>query len=260
MSLATLLIGAILLLAVMAYREDALVDTVVEAARAETPCEPGSEDDVLAIMAYVHRLVTPRLDTIARYGHFVPAFIRSTDANMQQPSGHCGSYVHVCGRALQRAGYSIRIGQMLVGSTWGGHIVLFVRVDGREIVIDPRFNLAFRGADGQLLSFTEIQRDWDSLSKQCPPDYDPRFRYEGVRYTNWRGLPVDWMGNWVREISIRPLLLNLYRVWAIVAGAALLLVVFAFVVVRRREVRSRQSKRYRTRFGVLQALIKAREG
>jgi hypothetical protein len=255
--LAAFFCGLGIVAGIMAVREDALVDRVVAGARASNPHEEGSEDDVTSIMSYVHRLLQPRLDSIAQVEDFVPGWLRSTDAQLQQPSGHCGSFVHVCARALQRAGYSVRIGQMLVGKTWGGHIVVLVSVGGREVVLDPKYDLAFRGPDRRLLTWPEVQRAWDSLSDQRPPEYDPRYRYEGMRYTNWRGLPVELLGNWAREISVRTYLLNLYWVWFWLLCVLSVISAICFIWTVRRQRRGPARPHYRTRMAVYSALVRA---
>jgi hypothetical protein len=79
-----------------------------------------------------------------------------------------------------------------------------------------------------------------------------------MRYTNWRGLPVDVLGSWIQRVSVRSWILNLYRVWCIVFASGFLMACIAFVLIRRRELRSRPRKRYRTRIAALHALVESR--
>lgn len=44
--------------------------------------------------------------------------------------------------------------------------------------------------DLRLASYADVQHNWAFYSKQVPPDYKPRYRYEGVRYTNWSKILV----------------------------------------------------------------------
>jgi hypothetical protein len=60
----------------------------------------------------------------------------------------------------------------------------------RWVVLDPTFNLCFVRPDGALASFADVQKDWSYYSRQVPAGYNPTYRYEDVRYSNWTKIPV----------------------------------------------------------------------
>lgn len=208
-----------------AFWEDRLVDRMVGVAVEEA--EPATDEErAISIMNLVHAALKPRLDLLEQTGPVRPLLLNSTDAQLLVPAGHCGSFAHVLARALQRAGFEVRLAQMLSRGIWGDHVVVEAKVDGRWVVLDGYYCLAFRGADGELLGFKEIGRDWEDVRSQCPPGYKDHYRYEDVRYTNWRGLPVGVLGEWIGQFSVRTLFLNRY--WTISVGLSVcLLGVFA---------------------------------
>jgi hypothetical protein len=76
---------------------------------------------------------------------------------------------------------------------------------------------------GKLASIADVQADWEHYSQQTPAHYDPKYNYEGVRYTNWNKIPVlmpalrkvlTWtIGSEKTEtISLRTFFLEKYRV------------------------------------------------
>lgn len=195
--------------------EDRLVDRIVAIAEVD-PLTESDHERALAIMSSVHRVLRPRLETLGSGGAVRPAPMASTDSHIQVPAGYCGSFSHVLARALQRAGIDAKLAQMLVGDVWGGHIVVAALVGGRWVALDPLYDVAFHGADGSLLGFEELQRDWDSVKDQCPPDYDHRYRYEGVRFTNWSRIPLGQSLFGGSEISLRSHFLNLHWWYAFI--------------------------------------------
>ncbi|MFM8699184.1 MAG: ECF-type sigma factor, partial [Phycisphaerales bacterium] len=76
---------------------------------------------------------------------------------------------------------------------------------------------------------------------QCPPNYDPAYRYEAVRYTNWRGVPVDILGAFFGKVSLRTRYLNLY--WFVVWIAAGVLAVSVPLHVLHRRLYRRSKPR-----------------
>lgn len=195
--------------------EDRLVDRVVAVAVEGAP-DGSPQARALGIMDAVHGLLKPRLRFASKSGSIRPAGMQSTDSESAMPAGYCGSFAHVLARSLQRAGFEVKIGQTLASGVWGGHIVVVARIDDRWVILDPLYNLAFRDPSGKLLGFDEIHRDWDTLKAQCPDGYDLSYNYEGIRFTNWRWLPVDWLGPWTRELSVRTWFLNIYWSWCVV--------------------------------------------
>jgi hypothetical protein len=134
---------------------------------------------------------------------------------------------------------------MKCGAVWGAHILLEAKIDENWATFDPFYDLSFRKENGRLASFQEVKGNWDYFKKQVPPNYNSLYTYEDVRYTNWTKIPLvmpavkrvlRWfMGSEVENLSIRSLVLNLYKAYlAILAGCYLLLVMFtAFVLSAR---------------------------
>lgn len=228
------LVAVIAISVTFARREDDMVNAVrtanTRAVSVLSEDAPFPEDRAVEIMHSVHDVLWGRLQTLASTKVGSGWWFRSTYSHLMAPTGHCGSFTHVLARALQLDGFDVRIGQMLVDGVWGGHIIVLVQLGGKLVPLDAYYDIAFRGADGRLLSFREVQQDWDHVRKQCPPNYNPAYRYEDIRYTNWRGLPVDLLGSFFGEMSLRAHLLNLYWVTATGLGVVLGVLVLAHVI------------------------------
>lgn len=224
-------------------------------ANVERVAAPSSDQErVRALTAFGYELVSQRRALIpyppqrSWWENIVP----SPDADLLSGSGGCGSYTSVVGRLLSRAGYPIRILQMQCGQDPGCHILLETRLDGRWVVVDPSYNLLFSNADGTYASFEQLHRDFDVYAAQLPRDYNPAYRYDDARRTNWDKIPVLMPllrqllvltkgETWTAELSLRAPVLNLYWLWfyagcALYGGALLLLLLWR--VYRRRRRRS----------------------
>jgi hypothetical protein len=159
--------------------------------------------------------------------------------------GDCGSYSHVLGRLLQRAGFEIRLAQMKCGTQWGCHILIEASVDGGFVSLDALYNLAFFRSDGSLASFEEIGRDWDDYKVQAPEGYPAKYAYEGVRYTNWDKIPAlkstvkgvlrVFLGGEIETLSIRSWVLNVYKAYLLIFlfGYALLVIFSGYIMLLR---------------------------
>ena len=139
-----------------------------------------------------HKVLLPRS---AAFGgtldpSLIDQYIHPLSTDLIAANGSCGSYTLVLGRLLQVMGYYIRIVQMKVGQRYGGHIVLEVYSSHGWVVLDPLYDLYFIRPDGRLASFEDVSGNWRYYALQTPKDYDPQYRYEGVRYTNWEKIPL----------------------------------------------------------------------
>jgi len=105
-------------------------------------------------------------------------------------NGACGSYARVLARILQTAGVQVRIAEMEVNGLAGGHIIIEANTSSGWVVLDPLYDLYFTTPHGTLASFREVQKNWSFYKRQTPAHYNPAYRYEGVRYTNWNKIPV----------------------------------------------------------------------
>ena len=105
-------------------------------------------------------------------------------------SGGCGSYSYILSRLLDEFDIQTRFVQMKVNDDFGGHIVLEAKTDKGWKVLDASYNLVFRNEQNEMASFEEISKNWTYYSKQVPADYNPDYKYEDLRYTNWSKIPV----------------------------------------------------------------------
>ena len=104
--------------------------------------------------------------------------------------GACGSYSEVLARILQTYHLPVRIAQMKANGIYAAHNVVETMVRQRWIVLDPTFNLCFVRPDQTLASFADVRKNWSYYSRQVPAGYNPIYRYEDVRYSNWTKIPV----------------------------------------------------------------------
>jgi hypothetical protein len=238
------MLTAIFFLWMMSSYDDGLYDQIVGLT---IDSGMNEEQKVFALMHKGNQLLKPRSELFGREGYinWRDTFFRSGDMQLIDAKGSCGSHTHVLARLLQRAGIEIRIAQMKCGDIWGAHILLEAKIDGKWATLDPFYDLSFRKEDGRLASFQEVKENWDYFKSQVPPNYNPLYTYEDVRYTNWTKIPVlmpaiksvlRWfMGSEVETLSIRSLVLNLYKAYlAIMAGCYLLLVLFTLAILSSR--------------------------
>ena len=104
--------------------------------------------------------------------------------------GACGSYSMVLASILKDLGFKVRIAQMKVNETWGGHIIVEAKTDKGWVVLDPSFKLVFKKPDGNFASFRDVQANWNYYKSQLPQNYRHEYAYADVRYTNWEKVPV----------------------------------------------------------------------
>jgi len=162
--------------------------------------------------------------------------------------GTCGDFVHVAARALKTAGYKIRVAQMKVGETYGGHVFLEVLIDGGYRVLDPYFNVSYVNKSGELATFEEVSNNWENFRQQTPQNYNLAYSYNGVRYTNWdkvpimmplvkKGLIFFWGEATINHISIRAYLLEAYlvRMWLLCVLYLWVIVLTALGCIRRKK-------------------------
>lgn len=228
-----LLVGLCAIFWMQASWEDHLVKSIVERATENAQTD---EERVCAIMHVAHTLMDSRRKLYLPHTETLRnRWIRSVDAHLQDAGQMCGSAYRVLARMLQMDGRDVRVGQMLGASgIWGEHIVVLTPVNGRWVVLDSFYDLAFRGQDGRLLTFEEIRENWEGLRAQLPEDYNTSYNYRDMRWTNWGPLPADWLGSWSRDLSIRAYFLNTWRVWAILSTTLLVAIVAVDLGARRR--------------------------
>jgi hypothetical protein len=150
--------------------------------------------------------------------------MRSTDLDLLDVRGACGSASMVLARTLETMNFHTRIGQMYASGNFGGHIIIEVWSNGRWRVLDPLFNQAFIKPDGTLASFKDVQNNFSFYSKQIQPNTPKEYQYKDVRYTNWEKIPIlspiaKKLLNFVygeqraNEICLRKYLIKFYLIW-----------------------------------------------
>ncbi|HVS97859.1 MAG TPA: hypothetical protein VHE54_15295 [Puia sp.] len=153
-----------------------------------------NRDSVLLRSMYVcYRLMHFRQSIFAgNAGRLGPqaGIFRSTSVDLNTAEGSCGSYCEVLVRILETYHYPARIAQMKVNGTYGGHITVEAWSGDAWVALDPSYNLHYVRPDGRLASIADIRGNWDFYKKQVPSVYNPSYRYEDVRYTNWSKIPL----------------------------------------------------------------------
>jgi hypothetical protein len=105
--------------------------------------------------------------------------------------------------------------------------VVLTPVNGRWIVLDAFYDLAFRDEQGRLLGPEEIRDQWDRLADDLPPGYKQDYDYRGMKFSDWKGIPVEWLGSWTSDVSLGTFVLNQWRVFALVSSTALVVTLVA---------------------------------
>ena len=114
----------------------------------------------------------------------------SPQVDLMTTKGACGAYSEVLARIITTFHYPVRIAQMKAGGVWAAHNVVEAYTGTHWVLLDPTFDLVFVQPNHQLASFNDVHENWNYYAKQVPPGYDPKYRYEDVRYTNWSKFPV----------------------------------------------------------------------
>lgn len=164
--------------------------------------------------------------------------------------GACGSYSMILSRLLEAQGIDYRIAQMKVGNDYGAHILVEAKLDNRWVVLDPSYNLFFTTPDGKMASYTEVAEDWAFYQKQVPEHYNLKYKYEGVRYTNWNKIPVVlpflkqvlsfFIGEEAAEtFSLRSLFLRKFHILFI---GSLIIYLISLLLIIRRQIRLHASR------------------
>lgn len=240
---------AIFVLSMLSDFEDQLYDNLLVSV---TTPDMTQQEMALSVLHATHQLLEPRSQQfqLASYDSVVDRMLRSSDTQLIDAKGNCGSYTHVLARLLQRAGIVVRIAQMKCGDVWGCHILLEAKIDGRFVSLDALYDLAFIKSNGQLASFSEVSQNWEHYQKQAPDDYKNLYAYEDVRYTNWNKIPIlmpmakqvlgVFLGEKIETVSVRSLVLNVYKTY-MVALLVLYVLLFGFTayLIMKRQYRRR---------------------
>jgi hypothetical protein len=113
---------------------------------------------------------------------------QSVDIDLMYGSGACGGYSKVLARTLQLQGLNVRIGQLkTLGYGYGGHIIIeyYSKTLKKWVFVDPLFKLIVRQKNGDWASVKEVATHYDHYKNQMPEEFNQRYKFDDVRYTNW---------------------------------------------------------------------------
>lgn len=196
----------------------------------------GDEDRLLALMHKTYRMLEPLrkgiirgdIEDVSGLDNYRRILFSNVAHDSLFPSGECGSYAGVLVKLLRAENIAARFGQMLDREDVNGvahHIVVEAWLDGRWVILDPLYDLVFRGDDGRILGYDEIKRDWETLKSQCPPNYDARYDYRGFRRVNFGRL-----NPWLQKTPLAEWSLRTFLNEGSWLRVALALSVLAFVI------------------------------
>lgn len=250
-ALHSVVLAAFLFLYIESSHEDQMFETIV--AHTLSP-DMTEQEEALALMHTTNRLMKDRVGIFAWTKKSLKAqLFYSADLQLNQAASACGSFTHVLGRLLQTAGHELRIVQMRCGDVWGCHIVAETQIDGRWVVLDPLYDLAFEKPNGQLATFAEIRTNWDDFDAQRPARYNDQYNYSDARYTNWSKIPVVmpaarsvlalFLGDEVQYFSLRAHILNVYKTYMIILAVSYLAVLALIGLAAKARIQERRLRR-----------------
>jgi hypothetical protein len=206
--------------------EDGLFASIKSSIDHQIDTDDTRDSIVVKAMSVCHQLMHNRASTFAGANMLGPEadFFNAASVDLMTTRGACGSYALVLARLLNEYGYPVRIAQMKAQGIFGAHNLVEVNTGNSWVVLDPTFDLHFVRPDAHLASFADVQHNWNYYSAQTPKDYNPVYRYEDVRYTNWSKIPVLFptiksifrltIGpDRTNTFSIRTLFLKIYTVY-----------------------------------------------
>lgn len=179
------------------YTEDSyekkLFETLASYVKDETPNAANKEDALLLNSLHLtYQLGSNRASIFngKQINSFKSSVIHPVTYDLMTANGACGSFAYVLSRLLKELKIPNRIAQMKVDGLYGGHILVEAKTSKGWVVLDGLYDLYFKKASGALASFNDVQNNWDYYRSQVPANYDLRYNYSGVRYTNWDKIPV----------------------------------------------------------------------
>jgi hypothetical protein len=227
------------------FYEDGLFTSIKSAIDAHLDSDDNTDSVAVKAMNTCYHLLSNKGSTFYN-GNLGPEadVIHSTAFDLMTTRGACGSYSQVLARILKTYHIPVRIAQMKAGGFFGAHNIVEAQVADNWVVLDPTYNLCFHRPDSKLANFSEVHADWTYYSKQVPPEYNPIYKYEDVRYTNWSKIPIIspaaksilslFIGRErANTFSLRTLFMNTYQVYVYVLIAIylpLLLITFRGLV------------------------------
>ena len=227
------------------FYEDGLFTSIKSAIDAHIDADDNTDSVAVKAMNTCYHLLSNKGSTFYT-GNLGPEadVIHSTAFDLMTTRGACGSYSQVLARILKTYHIPVRIAQMKAGGFFGAHNIVEAQIGADWVVLDPTYNLCFHRPDSKLANFKDVHADWGYYSKQVPPGYNPIYKYEDVRYTNWSKIPIIspaaksilslFIGRErANTFSLRTHLMNTYQVYVYILLAIylpLLLITFRGLV------------------------------
>jgi hypothetical protein len=204
-----------------------------------------SEDSVVVkVMHSCHNLLVNRGNVFGgkQFKGLESSLLEPTSMDLMTANGACGSYSMVLARILQGYKYPVRIAQMKSNGIFAAHNIVETKTHHGWVVLDPLFDVYFVNPSGRLASFEDVRKNWDYYKDQLPSNYDMRFRFEDVRYSNWNKIPILMPAikkmldltigkKQADNISLRTYFLRKYEICFTVV-LVLCLFIFSFTIVR----------------------------
>lgn len=179
------------------YTEDSyekkLFETLASYVKDEAPNSANKEEALLLNSLHLtYQLGSKRASIFngKEINSFKSLVIHPVTYDLMTANGACGSFAYILSRLLNELNIPNRIAQMKVDGLYGGHILVEAKTSKGWVVLDGLYDLYFKKANGALASFNDVQNNWDYYRSQVPGNYDFRYNYSGVRYTNWNKIPV----------------------------------------------------------------------
>ncbi len=207
------------------YYEDGLFASIKSTIDSHLDANDNTDSVAVKAMNTCYQLLSNKGSTFTN-GNLGPEadVIHSTAFDLMTTRGACGSYSQVLCRILKTYHIPVRIAQMKAGGYFAAHNVVEAEIGSNWVLLDPTYNLCFRRPDSKLANFNDVHSNWSYYSKQVPSDYNPIYRYEDVRYTNWSKIPVIspaaksllslFIGRErANTFSVRTLFMNTYQVY-----------------------------------------------
>ncbi len=204
--------------------EDTLFESIVDKINSQADQDQNIDSFFVAAMQMTHTLEYNREKIFGgkKLNGLKAEFFRPATIDLMTGNGACGSYTTVLARILKSGGYQVRIAQMTVNGTIGGHMVVEVKKRSNWIVLDPLLQQYFKKPDGRLASFKDVHENWAYYQKQTDTNYVTSYQYQDVNYTNWNkikylGPAAKWIFELIlgkektKELSIRSYILRKYN-------------------------------------------------
>jgi len=178
------------------YSEDSYEKKLFEALASYVEETPGTKNNEEALLLnslhLTYNLGKNRADIFANkeINTLKASLIHPVTYDLMTTNGACGSYAYILSRLLNELKIPNRIAQMKVDGLYGGHILVEAKTSKGWVVLDGSYDLYFKKADGSMASFNDVQNNWAYYHTQVPANYNFRYSYNGVRYTNWERIPV----------------------------------------------------------------------